>query len=88
MTTLPLSESALTWSTPMECAHLIVRGATFSTAARIALVVGTLLTIVNLGGVIVDGRADLATVVKTAANYAIPYVVSSLGVLSRTRLRA
>lgn len=86
-TPLRLSKVTPTWSTPVECLRLIVTGATFSTAVRIALVVGTLLTMVNLGHVIVGGQAGPATYLQIAANYAIPYVVSSLGVLSHTRVR-
>lgn len=76
----------LAWRTWRDAAKLIVAGATFATAARIALVVGTLLTAVNLGGPILSGRADIGTAARVVANYLIPYVVSSLGVLSRTRM--
>jgi NAD(P)H-hydrate epimerase len=82
----PATESGLAWGTPAQAARLIASGATFATAARIALVVGTLLTVVNLGGAITSGHAGLATALQAAANYLIPYVVSSLGVLSRTRV--
>lgn len=76
----------LAWRTPVEAVRLIVTGATLATAARIALVVGTLLTGVNLGGVILGGRAGWVTLLQAGANYAIPYVVASLGMLSRTRV--
>jgi NAD(P)H-hydrate epimerase len=79
-------DSDLAWRTPVQAARLIAGGATFATAARIALVVGTLLTVVNLGGALTSGHAGLATALQAMANYLIPYVVSSLGVLSRTRV--
>ena len=76
------------WRTWREATRLIVVGATFATAVRIALVVGTLLTVVHLGGLILGGRAYAATAARVAANYLVPYVVASLGVLSGTRKRA
>jgi hypothetical protein len=48
----------------------------------IALVVGTLLTTVNLGDVIASGDATATTWIKAAANYLVPFVVSNLGLLS------
>lgn len=77
----------LTWSTPRQAVWLICCGATFATASRIALVVGTLLTIINQGSVLVSGNADAATALRVAANYAIPYAVSSLGYLAPFRRR-
>jgi len=83
----PADGTPLAWRTPLEAVRLILIGATFATGARIALVVGTLLTVVNLGGTFTSGEAGPATALQAAANYLIPYVVSSLGVLSRTRIR-
>lgn len=73
------------WRTPQEAAILIVRGATIHPAARIALVVGTLLTVVNQGGVILSGDLGAPTLVRIVANYLIPYVVSSIGFLASFR---
>ena len=77
----------LAWRTWWQAGRLIATGATFATGARIALVVGTLLTAVNLGGHIRGGELDTGTGVRIAANYLIPYVVSSLGLLARSRVR-
>ncbi len=49
--------------------------------------VGTLLTVINQGSVLVSGSADAATALRVAANYAIPYAVSSLGYLAPFRQR-
>ena len=51
----------------------------------IALIVGTLLTLVNQGGVIAGGDATAATWVRTGLNYLIPFVVSNAGLLSARR---
>lgn len=79
--------SGHSWSTPLQMCVLIVRGATFRTASKIAVVVGTLLTIVNQGSVIVSGDATLATWLRTAANFLIPYTVASIGYLTPFRRR-
>lgn len=77
----------LAWRTPAQAAWLICRGATFPTASRIALVVGTILTIVNQGAVLASGDHTTSTLLRVAANYVIPYVVSSLGYLASHRVR-
>ncbi len=74
-----------TWETPIEACILIAKGATFSTAFRIALVVGTLLTLVNQGSTLLDGHIAAATWLRTGANYVIPYVVASVGYLMPLR---
>ena len=77
----------ISWSTPLDACVLIAKGATFRTASKIALVVGTLLTVVNQGSVIASGDASLATWVRTVANYVIPYAVASTGYLTPFRRR-
>lgn len=51
-----------------------------------ALVVGTVLGVVNQGDVIARGDVDLVVVLKLAMNYAIPFAVSSFGFISARRL--
>lgn len=77
----------LAWSSTIDLCVLIARGTTFRTASKIAVVVGTLLTVVNQGSVIVAGGATVATWVRTAANYLIPYTVASIGYLTPFRRR-
>ena len=81
----PAARSDLRWSTHRQAAVLICRGRTLSSVWRIALVVGTLLTVVNQGGVLASGHAGAATAVRGLANYVIPYTVSSLGLLRAYR---
>src|SRR5581483_1396783 len=50
---------------------------------RIALVVGTLLTLINQLDVILGGDATAVTWVKAGLNYCVPFVVSNLGLLAR-----
>ena len=50
--------------------------------AAIAVVVGTILTLLNEGDVILGGNAGSATAVKAGLNFLVPFVVSNLGMLS------
>jgi hypothetical protein len=51
----------------------------------IALVVGTILTLINQLDVIIRGDADALTWVKGGLNYCVPFVVSNLGLLAGKR---
>jgi len=82
-----VDRSEISWSTPLDACVLIAKGVTFRTASKIALVVGTLLTVVNQGSVIASGDASLATWVRTVANYLIPFIVASVGYLTPFRRR-
>ena len=48
----------------------------------IALVVGVILNAINQLDVILAGDASVATWVKAATNFLVPFVVSNLGLLS------
>lgn len=50
--------------------------------ARIALVVGIILTAINQLDVILGGDATTATWIKCGLNFVVPFVVSNLGLLS------
>lgn len=84
----PVLRPELAWSTWRQAAWLVVCGRTRRPALRIALLVGTLLSLINQGGVLLDGDAGWATVVRIASNYAIPYLVSSIALLSACRVPA
>ena len=58
------------------------------TCAPIALVVGTALSIVNQGDVLVMGTGTDLVVVKIAFNYLVPYLTSSAGALLAVRERS
>jgi hypothetical protein len=75
------------WSTPIDACRLILRGVTFRTCVRVAIVVGTILTAVNQGSVIADGHASAATWIRVGVNYAVPFIVSSIGYLAPFRCR-
>jgi hypothetical protein len=76
------------WSSYGEAFHLWFARRTLRKTITIALVVGTLLSLINQGSVIFGGRATGVTWVRVAYNYLVPFCVSSLGYLSATRSRA
>ena len=76
------------WSTPFEACRLILRGVTFHTCIRVALIVGTILTFVNQGSVIAGGDATAVTWVRVGVNYLVPFLVSSVGYLAPFRDRS
>ncbi len=73
-----------TWDTYREACVLFARGVTVRSASRIALVVGTWLSLVNQSSAIFDGRPPWF---KISLNYATPFVVASLGFLAARRRR-
>lgn len=76
------------WSTPGEAVRLFLAGATARTAVPTALIVGTILSAVNQGGVLLDGRAGPATGARVGINYLVPFLVASVGYLSARRVPA
>jgi hypothetical protein len=79
---------APTWATPREACALVFRPATLRRTLRIALLVGTILSLVNQGALIVRGAADVTTWLRVLANYVVPFCVSSAGFLSATKRSA
>ena len=65
------------WSSPVEALRLIARGYTFHTCIRVAVVVGTVLSIVNQGTVVVAGDATTMTAARVGVNYLGPFVADS-----------
>lgn len=76
------------WSRPTEALGLLLSGATTRTCLAVALVVGTLLSLVNQGDVVAQGMAGLTVAFKVVANYAIPFLTSSTGALLAVRDRS
>src|SRR5262245_11173473 len=76
----------LAWRTYRQAASLILRGATIRAGLKVALVVGTVLSAVNLGAAIAGGHATDATWARLAVNYVVPYLVASFGFLEAYRV--
>ncbi|MBI3455253.1 MAG: hypothetical protein HY002_05645 [Candidatus Rokubacteria bacterium] len=67
------------------CGHLwrsAQRPAVFRRCTRIALIIGTLLSLVNQGDAILGGRLDAIIGLRIAANFLIPFVVANMGAMS------
>ena len=79
---------AETWSRPSEAVVLFLRGRTARTAAPVAAVVGTLLSAVNQGDVLLAGGGGIGTWTRVVVNYLVPFCVASIGFLSARRVRA
>lgn len=71
-----------TWTGYGQAARMFLRGATFPTASRIALVVGTWLSLLNQAHLIATGHPPW---VKLGLNYLTPFIVASLGFLAARR---
>lgn len=63
----------------------MISGATAHVAIPTALIVGTILTAVNQATVIASGVLSPALLARIAANYVVPFVVSSIGYLAAGR---
>jgi hypothetical protein len=75
----------VTWVSYGEAAWMFLGGATLRPAIRIAAVVGTWLSLMNQGSLILEGTVPWA---KIALNYATPFVVASLGFLAGRRRKS
>jgi SAM-dependent methyltransferase len=64
-----------------------MHGRTGRKALPVAAVVGTVLSAVNQGSVIAGGLATASTWIRVGVNYAVPFVVASVGYLAGRRVR-
>jgi hypothetical protein len=71
-----------TWTTYGEALAMFLAGATVPSAGRIALVVGTWLSLMNQGERILEGAIPWFRILL---NYATPFTVASLGFLAARR---
>ena len=87
MTNLARPDAIPTWSTPREALRVIALRRHLSRTIRIAVVVGTILFVINQLDVVLSGDATAKTWIKSGVTYLVPFVVSNLGVLTATRRR-
>jgi SAM-dependent methyltransferase len=76
------------WTRPSQAILLVARGRTARRAFPVTAVVGTVLSLVNQGTMIIGGTATASTWVRVAVNYAGPFIVASVGYLSGRRAPA
>jgi hypothetical protein len=70
---------------PSEALRICFRREHLRRTVSIALVVGTILTLINQLDVILKGDAIALTWVKAGLNYCVPFIVSNLGLLAGKR---
>lgn len=80
------TSKATSWSRPAEAMVLFLRGRTARTAGPTAAIVGTLLSGVNQGQILLAGQEDAGTWVRITINDVVPYTVASVGFLSARRV--
>ena len=76
------SSTPATWERHSQAVRMLLSGATVPSATRIALVVGTWLSLVNHGDAILHGSIPW---LKIALDYATPFTVASLGFVAGRR---
>ena len=69
----------------LEAVALCRERRTLRRTSQIAVVVGCVLTGINQGDVLAEGKANTLTGVKIGLNFVVPFVVSNLGVLAGAR---
>jgi hypothetical protein len=74
--------------TSREAIRIVFRREHLRRTVRIALLVGTILTLINQLDVILRGDATTVTWVKAGLNYCVPFIVSNLGLLAGKRAEA
>jgi hypothetical protein len=55
-------------------------------AVVIALIVGTILTLINQGDILLHGAVTTLVIVKICLTYTVPYTVSTISALAANRL--
>ena len=68
-----------------EAVRICMRREHLRRTARIALVVGVILTLINQADVIIGGDATTVTWIKAGGNFVVPFIVSNLGLLAGKR---
>ena len=61
------------------------RPATLKRTLTIAAIVGTILSLINEGGLIFHAAVTAASAWKIGLNFVVPFIVSNLGVIAGTR---
>ncbi len=73
------------WTRPAQALRMLLCGATAPSCLPVALLVGTVLSLVNQGDVVLHGVIGHVLVLKVLANYGIPFLTSSAGALLAVR---
>lgn len=75
------SESPPTWQTPAQALRVVVYRPNLIRTLATALIVGTVLFLINHLDTVLSGAASTSTWVKTGITYVVPFVVANVGLL-------
>jgi hypothetical protein len=85
MTRKPGPVDGPTWSTWREAPPVVLHRPHLGKTVRIALIVGTVLFVINQLDVVVRGEATPVVWLKVALTYLVPFCVANLGILIASR---
>jgi hypothetical protein len=77
--------SAPTWSRPVEILWVCFELRNLSRCIVAALMVGTILFLINQADVVFGGRATTSTWIKIGLSYLVPYFVANYGIVLASR---
>jgi uncharacterized membrane protein len=75
------------WGRWQEIPQVCLNRRNITSTVAVALVVGTVLFVINQLDVVLAGRATAATWLKVALTYLVPFCVANYGVLMASRRR-
>jgi hypothetical protein len=73
------------WRTPREGWRVVSRRDHLRRTLTTALIVGTVLFLINQLDVVIEGKATWVTWVKSGVTYLVPFIVANIGILIATR---
>jgi hypothetical protein len=72
----------------LEQMRIVMRPEHLRRTVKIALVIGTILFLINQADVVLRGDATGSTWLKVGLSYCVPFIVSNLGLLAGKRAEA
>ena len=85
--TISPNSAELRWTSGREALEVCLHRHHLVSTVRIAIVVGTILFVINQLDVVLAGRATAVLWIKVALTYLVPFCVSNWGILVATRRR-
>ncbi len=79
-------DASPTWTTWREAATVVLYRPHLRSTVTIALIVGTVLFVINQLDVVVRGDATAVVWIKATVTYVVPFCVSNAGVLVASRV--
>jgi hypothetical protein len=77
-----------TWHTPGEALSVVAHGSNLLRTTVTALIVGTVLFVINHLPAVLAGQAGIGDWVQTGITYLVPFTVANIGLLVGTRRAA